>query len=169
MQIHLLILALLFHLSSGFMAELVGPLTLEKCTGTEYAEFKTCVVEGFGKAGQAISGGLDETFINHGRDRELEDGGGGTNYCSGCQGGASAGWFCMVWCGTGRRLEQGTEKTGLRRLVAPEFTAAVVGGQVDGDGKAKHIATMIFNCLKDETELHPCLGSTDDMTLTIIV
>jgi hypothetical protein len=45
MKLHLLLLASLIHLSSGFMVELKGPLTAgEACTGTEYADFRSCVV-----------------------------------------------------------------------------------------------------------------------------
>jgi hypothetical protein len=43
MKLHLLLLVSLFSLSSGFMAELKGPLTEEACTGLEYADFKRCV------------------------------------------------------------------------------------------------------------------------------
>jgi hypothetical protein len=45
MKLHLaLCLASLFSLSSGFMAELRGPLTDEACSGEEYADFEECVM-----------------------------------------------------------------------------------------------------------------------------
>jgi hypothetical protein len=46
MKLHLPILASLFTLSGGFMAELRGPLTEDVCTGEEYADFTHCVTLG---------------------------------------------------------------------------------------------------------------------------
>jgi hypothetical protein len=164
MKLLLLIFASLFHLSSGFMAELVGPLTLEECTGTEYAEFKSCVVAGFEEAGQAISGGEDEAFINHGRVRDLQ---GGRNYCSGCTGGAPRGTFCFTVCGGRRRLEQGTEKTGgLRRLQTSEVHF-VNGELVSGGGEAAIIGNAILACFATHSAADPCIGSMDAMELTV--
>jgi hypothetical protein len=160
MKLLLLIFASLFHLSSGFMAELTGSLTQEECTGTEYADFKACVVAGFEEAGEDIYGGEDEAFINHGRDRDLR------NNCSGCPDTTYVGHFCFTCCGGRRRhLEQGTENTGgLRGLQA---ATAVDGEVTSGEGEALMIAETILLCLGDHSALHPCLGSTNEMDLTV--
>jgi hypothetical protein len=161
MKLYLLIFASLFHFSSGFMAELKGTLTQEECSGREYADFKSCVVEGFEKAGQVMSGGLDESFINHGRDRDLYS-------CSACTGGAWRGSWCFVVCGGRRRLEQGTEKTGLRRLQTSE-AHFVNGVLVSGGGEALEIAEVFLTCFATHSADDPCLGSMDAMELTITV
>jgi hypothetical protein len=162
MKLLLLIFASLFHLSSGFTAELKGTLTQEECTGREYANFKSCVVEGFEKAGHAISGGLDESFINHGRGRDLPS-------CSTCPSGAWRGSWCFTFCGSSRRLEQSTEKTGgLRRLQTSEVHY-VNGDLVSGDGEALKIAVVFLTCFATHSADDPCLGSMDAMELTITV
>jgi hypothetical protein len=170
MKLHLLILASLFHLSSaGFMAELRGQITEEVCSGEEYADFKRCVEKGLAQGGENLTEIEEEAFVNRGNEdnRHLE---GGVNYCSGCTGGAGVGTFCYTVCGGRRRLEQGTDKTGLRRLPQAEKTATIVNGVESGNGKAKKIARSILDCLAtDESDLHPCLGSTNEMALTVVV
>jgi hypothetical protein len=164
LHLHLLILASLFHLSSGIhMVELTGPLTDgEECTGNEYAEFRSCAVAGFVEFGITISGGEDEAFMNHGpHDRDLQN-----NNCSGCTGGAPRGTFCFTVCGGRRRLEKGTEKTGLRHLQA---SAKIVNGAfTSGEGTvAGVIAYATLTCFDTHSAEDPCLGSINDMELTV--
>jgi hypothetical protein len=109
-------------------------------------------------------GGEEEAFINHGRDRDL------WNWCSGCTGGAPRGTFCFTVCGGRRRLEQGTEKTGLRHLQSTTGGATMVNGYfTSGEGTdAGAIASAILDCLSIHSAENPCLGSTDAMTLNVI-
>jgi hypothetical protein len=176
MKLHLLLLPSLFHLSSGFMAELRGPLTEAACTGEdseEYADFRHCVTEGVA-IDQNLSA-LDESelddlaFMNHKRDddRRLQL----VNWCRGCRGGAPKGTFCFTVCGGRRRLsEEGNtdmETPNLRRLEKPDFVAVFENGAYSGNGKAKQIAKATIKCLGDVSMDHPCLGSTETMVLTI--
>jgi hypothetical protein len=164
MKLHLLLLASLFNLSSaGFMAELRGPLTDEACTGEEYAEFKHCAT-----LGAAADPSLpvlaeleEEAFVNRGGERQL-------GWCSGCNGGAPRGTFCFTVCG-GRRLseEEGMVTPNLRRLERPEFVTVFEDGVYTGNGKSKRVAEAIIGCLGGISTNHPCLGSTDTMTLTV--
>jgi hypothetical protein len=161
MKLHLLILASLFHLSSGYMTELTGPLAAgAECSGAEYADFKACAVQGFAEeAGEDVSGGEDEAFINHGV-RGLQ-----WNICSGCTGGAPVGSFCFTVCGGRRRL---AEKRGLRRL---ESEATFVNGTLTSGEEgtdAANIGNSILVCFQSESADHPCLPSTDEMTLKVI-
>jgi hypothetical protein len=118
------------------------------------------VAEGFEKAGQAISGGFDESFINHGRGRrDLPS-------CSTCPDGAWRGSWCFTVCGGWRRLEQGTEATGLRRLQTSE-AHFVNGVLVSGGGKAVEIAEVFHTCFATHSADDPCLGSMDAMEFTI--
>jgi hypothetical protein len=84
MKLHLLILASLFPLSSGFMAELRGPITEEECSGEEYADFKRCVEEGLAQDGENLTEIEEEAFVNHGNEENRQL----VNWCSGCTGGA---------------------------------------------------------------------------------
>ena len=180
MKLHLLLLSSLFHLSSGFMAELRGPLTEAACTGEEYADFRHCAEHGV-ETDQSLPALNDATledlaFINHGHedDRRLQ-----FNWCSGCTGGAPRGTFCFTVCGGRRRLsEEGTMDTpNLRRLAqsvlvaelvaVPELVAVFENGEYTGNGKAKQISKAIIECLGDVSTNHPCLGSTDAMVLTV--
>jgi hypothetical protein len=163
MKLHLFLLASLFRLSRGFMAELTGPLTLVYCVGDEYADFKTCVDEGLQEAVLNITGIEQEAFIHHGRDRELQN-----NNCSGCTGGAPRGTFCFTVCGGRRRL---AEKTGLRRLQTPSEANFVNGSLVSSSGSdaAIVIGTTMFDCMATHSVEHPCLGSTSSMNLTVTV
>jgi hypothetical protein len=171
MKLHLLLLPSLFHLSSGFMAELRGPLTEAACSGDEYADFRHCAALGV-ETDQSLpplnEAELDDlAFMNHGHedDRRLSH----NNWCSGCTGGAPRGTFCFTVCGGRRRLsEEGNMDTpNLRRLILPEFVAVFENGSYTGNGKAKQIAKSIIECVRDVSTDHPCLGSTDTMVLTV--
>jgi hypothetical protein len=160
MKLHLLLLASLFHLSSGFMAELKGPLSGEACTGTEYADFKTCVVAD--PVLPVLQETEEEAFVSHGPARGLQ------SYCAGCPGGSPRGSFCFTYCGRRRLSEEVTDTPNLRR-VQEEGYALFAGGVFTGTGTALDIATDIVECLGDVATNHPCLGSTETMTLTITV
>ncbi len=171
MKLHLLLLPSLFHLSSGFMAELTGPLTEAACTGDEYADFRHCAALGV-KTDRSIpalnESELDDiAFMNHGNEdgRRLP-----YNWCSGCTGGAPRVTFCFTVCGGRRRLseKEGTMDTpNLRRLDPPEFVAVFENGEYTGNGKAKQSAKAVMECLKNVSTKHPCLGRTDTMVLTV--
>jgi hypothetical protein len=144
------------------MAELKGPLTQEVCTGTEYADFKACVQEGYlATTGEVLSGGIDESFMNHG-DRVL-------GYCpSSCTPQYMfQGHYCFVMCTGRRRLEQGTEKTGLRRLQTSDEAHFVNGALVSGGGEAEAIGNIFITCFATHSEKDPCIGGMDEMELTI--
>jgi hypothetical protein len=165
MKLHLLLLASLFNLSSGrFMAELRGPLTEEACTGDEYADFKHCAT-----LGAAADPSLpvlaeleEEALVNRGGDRRLQ-----FNWCSGCTGGAPRGTFCFTVCGGRRLSEEGMDTPNLRRLERPDFVAVFEEGAYTGNGKSKRVAEAIIGCLGGISTSHPCLGTTDTMTLTV--
>jgi hypothetical protein len=161
MKLHLiLLLASVFHLSSGFMAELKGTLTDEVCTGVEYADFKQCVTEDESMAGFVDS--EDEAFFNRGGDgRKLS--------CVGCPpSGAPRGTWCFTMCGSrrGRRLEEGTDTPNLRRVQEAE-TAVFQGGAYTGNTEAILILEAMTKCLDDGFAHHPCLGTFDKMTATV--
>jgi hypothetical protein len=164
MKLHLIILASVFNLSSGFMAELKGPLTEEACTGQEYADFKNCVM-----MAAAADPNLaeftdieDEAFVNRGDDRKL------SCYCCPSSG-APKGHWCYVMCGSRRRLLEtaGMDSSNLRRDVQEADTAVVEDGAYTGNIEAILILEDITQCLEDVSTNHPCLGSTDTMTLTV--
>jgi hypothetical protein len=172
MKLHLLLLSSLFHLSSGFMAELRGPLTEAACTGEEYADFRHCAALGVA-ADQSIpalnESELDDiAFMNHGNDddRRLQ-----FNWCRGCRGGAPRGTFCFTVCGGRRRLSEegatGMDTPNLRRLDQPDSVAVFEKGAYTGNGKAKQVAKATIECLGDVSTNHPCLGSLDTMVLTV--
>jgi hypothetical protein len=176
MKLHLLLLPSLFHLSSGFMAELTGPLTEAACTGDEYADFRHCAALGV-KTDRSIpalnESELDDiAFMNHGNndDRRLQ-----YNWCRGCTGGAPRGTFCFTVCGGRRRLSEEVtmDAPNLRRLDppvsvdVPELVAVFENGEYTGNGKAKKISEAIIECLGDVSTTHPCLGSIDTMVLTV--
>ena len=159
MKLHLVLLASVFNLSSGFMAELKGTLAEEVCTGGEYADFKSCVT--LGAAADPILPVLNSTYDlsfvnNEGEDRKL-------NWCSGCTGGAPRGTFCFTVCGGRRRLEEGADTSNLRRVQVAD-SVVFEGGTYTGDDEPKQIAEDIIECLGVS---HPCLGSTDSMILTV--
>jgi hypothetical protein len=177
MKLHLLLLPSLFHLSSGLMAELRGPLTEVACTGDEYDDFRHCVAEGMGTDAVVDLPVLDASELNevafmNNNDRRLNHGG-SVNWCGGCQGGAYAkGSFCFTFCNNGRRrlseeVTTGMDSPNLRRLVQPDFVAVFENGAYTGNGEAKQIAKATIECLGDVSTNHPCLGSIDTMVLTI--
>jgi hypothetical protein len=162
MKLHLILLASVFNLSRGFMAELKGPLGHEACTGDEYSEFKTCVIQGV-TADPNLTGLFDieeAAFVHSGGDlRKL-------NHCSGCTGGAPRGTFCFTMCGGRRRLEEDTGTPNLRRVQAAD-TAVFQGGAYTGNAEAILILQTMTQCLDDGSADFPCLGTTDTMTLTV--
>jgi hypothetical protein len=175
MNLHLLLLASVFNLSSGFMAELKGTLAEAEgsCTGAEYADFKHCVT-----LGATADPSIDAEFIDFedlavvksgGDDRRLQ-----SNHCRarGCNGTQPRGTFCYTMCGgSGRRLEQeGTDKPNFLRRVAEEDSAVFAGGEYTGtNDEAIAIAKDIIECFGELSTNHPCLGDTVDMTLTVIL
>jgi hypothetical protein len=161
MKQHLLLLASLFHLSNGFEVELSGPLTGEACTGTEYADFKTCVVTD--PSLPVFQETEEEAVVKQGAVRALQ------SYCSACPGGSPLGSFCFHYCGRRRLSEEGTDTPNLRRVQEDGTYAAYEGGVYTGTGTALEIATDIIECLGDVSTNHPCLGSTKTMTLTVTV
>jgi hypothetical protein len=162
MKLHLLLLASLFQLSNGFMVELKGPLSGEACTGTEYADFKTCVVADPGLP--ALNVTEEEAFVSQGPARGL------LSYCAGCPGGSPRGSFCFTFCGRRRLSEEGTDTPNVRRVEEEEGTyASYESGDWTGTGDALVMAEDIIKCLGDVATNHPCLGSTDTMTLVVIL
>jgi hypothetical protein len=182
MKLHLLLLASLFNLSSaGFMVELTGTLAEEACTGEEYADFKYCVNQSTASDPFLTESTdlVDEAFVtqstdlvdealvtqstdlvdDQGNDRKL-------NWCAGCTGGAPRGTFCFTVCGGRRRLEEAADTPNLRRVQEGKY-AEYQGGSYTGNGEAKQIAKEIIECLVGSSTHHPCLGSTDNMTLTV--
>lgn len=66
-----------------------------------------------------------------------------------------------------RRLD---ESSSLRRRVQEEGNSAVHRkGEWEGSGIALDYAKVIMQCLGVVSPLHPCVGNTDDMTLTVNV
>jgi hypothetical protein len=169
MQLHLiLLLASVFNLSSGFMAEVQGLLGKETCTGGEYADFSYCVTQGVA-ADPNLAGLIDVedvAIVHRGGERKL-------NWCNGCQGISNAprGTFCFTVCGSGRgrRLEEGmdTDTPNLRRVQEEADTAVFQGGAYTGNAEAILILEVMTKCLDDGFTHHPCLGTTDTMTLTV--
>jgi hypothetical protein len=165
MKLHLLLLASVFNLSSGFMAELQGTLAEQACTGEEYADFKQCVTQG-ATADSSISEFTDfedVAIVNRGGDdRRL------LNCATQCTGYEPRGTWCFTICGSRsrRRLEEATDMPNLRRAQAAD-SAVYEDKQYTGNTEAKEIAVEIIDCLKDLSPNHPCLGSTDGMKLTV--
>jgi hypothetical protein len=172
MNLHLLLLASVFNLSSGFMAELKGTLAEAEgsCTGAEYADFKHCVTLGATSdpnIGAEFIDFEDLAVVKSGEDdRRL-------NMCDryGCDGTQGRGTFCFTMCGDrGRRLEEGTDKPNFLRRVAEEDSAVYSGGEYTGtNDEAIAIAKEIIGCFGDLSANHPCLGNTVDMTLTVML
>jgi hypothetical protein len=162
MKLHLILLASVFNLSSGFRAEVTGVLGVETCTGDEYADFKECVMQGVA-ADPNIAGFVDTedvSIVNRGGERRLN--------CAVCPARAPRGTWCFTMCGsTGRRLlEEGTDTPNLRRVQASD-TAVFVGGVYTGNTEAILILEAMTTCLDDGFAHHPCLGTTDTMTMTV--
>ena len=165
MRLHLILLALLFSLSSAkFMAELTGHLTGVQCTGEEFVDFKNCLPK-------EVNGFEWGAFMDSEEDDNRKLG-----WCSGCQSAAGRasprGTFCFTVCGRfSRRLDESPDDTpSLRRRVQEEeSTAAYKAGEWEGSGIALDYAKVIMKCLGVVSPIHPCVGSTDDMTLIVNV
>jgi hypothetical protein len=165
MKLHLiLLLASVFNLSSGFMAKVEGPLGEDTCTGGEYADFKECVMKGVA-ADPNLAGFVDMedvSIVNRGGERRLN--------CATCPPAAigTRGTWCFVMCGGGRRrgLEENTDTPNLRRVQEAE-TAVFKGGAYTGNTEAISILEAMTKCLDDKFAHHPCLGTTDKMTMTV--
>jgi hypothetical protein len=151
MKLHLILVASLFSLSSGkkFMAELIGHLTAEPCTGAEYADFKHCLPAN-------VDDEEEGALFNRGGERAL-------GCCSGCRGAYPKGTFCFTVCGGRRRLEEGTSLRHLQDVSAAEYNA----GDYSGTGIALEYATEIIDCLGTVAANHLCLGDTADMKLSV--
>jgi hypothetical protein len=163
MKLSLLLLASLFNASSGeFMAELRGRLTEEPCTGAEYADFKYCAMMGIAADPSlpALAEIEEEAFVNRGGERQL-------GWCSGCNGRAPKGTFCYTVCGGRRLSEKGMDTPNLRSLEKPEFVSAYENRVYTGNDKSNRVAEAIIDCLGVLSTNHPCLGSTDTMTLRV--
>jgi hypothetical protein len=159
MKLHFLLLASVFNLSSGFMAELTGTLADEACTGAEYADFKQCVTADDSMADFIDS--KDEAFVNRG-GRKLS--------CRGCPtSGAPRGTWCFVMCGSrrGRLLEEITDTPNFLRRVQEDDSAVFAGGEYTGNDEAGELAKGIMECLGGLSANHPCLGDAASMTLTV--
>jgi hypothetical protein len=164
MKLHLILLASVFNLSSGFRAEVTGVLGEETCTGGEYADFKECVMKGVA-ADPNLAGFVDTedvSIVNRGGERRLS--------CAVCPAGAPMGHYCVVVCGSTpmRRLEEGTDTPNLRRVQEAD-TAVFEGesGTYTGNVEAISILEVMTKCLDDGFTHHPCLGTTDTMTMTV--
>jgi hypothetical protein len=167
MKIYLLLLASLFSLSSGFMAELRGPLTDEACSGTEYADFEQCVMDATDadlNLPSKLTAIEEKAFMDDvGGQRKLQ-----YNMCGGCRGGAPRGTFCYTYCGRGRRLlEDATDTPDLKRLLEEDRVAIFRGDEYIGNTEAIQVAKDVIECFGGLSTSHPCLGSTDTMTLII--
>jgi hypothetical protein len=172
MKLHLLLLASvsLFNLSSGFMAELRGPVTAEECTGDEYAGFQHCAMLGaeVDPSLVVLSEIEEEALVNH-RDSRWQ------LSCSGCLDRAPTDTFCYTFCASdGRRLalEQGVlldTPPNLRRVMVEDNIAIFENGYYIGGDDARDIAEDIIACLGDVLTHHPCLGTINTMSLIVTV
>jgi hypothetical protein len=133
------------------MAELQGSLTAEPCTGDEYADFKQCLPAN-------VADDQEEAIFIRGGERKLQ-----TGWCRGCVGSYPKGHFCFTVCGTGRRLEEGTNLRHLQDGSTAEYSA----GTYSGSGIALAYATEIIECLGTLSAHHKCLGNATDMTLAV--
>jgi hypothetical protein len=164
MKLHLILLASFLSLSSGFRAEVRGPLGEETCTGDEYADFKECVIQGVA-ADPNLAGFVDledVAIVNRGGERRLN--------CAVCpQAAMFRGHWCFTMCGStrGRRLEEGADTPNLRRVQEEADTAVFEGGAYTGNVEAILILEAMTTCLDDGFPHHPCLGATDTMTMTV--
>ena len=173
MRLHLLLfLASLFNLSSGFMAELRGPLTAEECTGDEYeyAGFKHCAMLGAESDPNlsVLSVIEEEALVNHGNSSRRQLG------CSGCTDGAPTGTFYYTFCASDRRrlLEQeGVDIPSnlVRRVMVEDNIAIFENGYYIGGDDARDIAEDIIACLGDVLTNHPCLWTINSMSLIVTV
>jgi hypothetical protein len=164
MKLHLILLALLFSLSRAkFMAELEGHLTTGvQCTGEEFVDFKNCLPE-------EVNGSEWGAFMDPETDNNRN-----LNWCSGCAGKKHPrGTFCFTVCCNWRRLEETSpdDTPSLRRRVQEEqeTSAVYTKGEWEGSGIALDYAKIIMGCLEVVSPLHPCVGNTEDMILSVSV
>jgi hypothetical protein len=162
MKLHFVLLASVFNLSSGFMAELKGPLAKEACTGDEYTDFKECVTQGVAADPNLarLIDMEDVAIVNRGGERKLN--------CDVCPEHAPRGTYCFTVCGSTRRrrLETGTDTPNLRGA-QEEDSAVFAGGKYNGNDEAKLILKAITKCLEGVSTKDPYLGTIDTMTLTV--
>jgi hypothetical protein len=162
MKLHLILLASVLNLSSGFMTEVKGPLGREACTGDEYADFKTCITQGVA-ADPNLAGLIDI------EDVAIVNRGGKRKNCHVCAGSAPRGTWCFTMCGSTRRprrLEKGMDTPNLRRVQEAD-TAVFESGAYTGNIEAILILQAMTTCLDDGFTQRPCLGTTDTMTMTV--
>jgi hypothetical protein len=143
MKLYLLLFTSLFNLSSGFEVVITGVMNENKCTGGEYAKFESCVMTSVKKSGDSslraqVSGGQGHGTGSMGKERGLQ------SYCSACPPDPPRGHYCFYYCnGGGRRLDEGTDTSNLRR-----------GLEV---GETEFISNSIKVCLDN----YSCLGEPD--------
>jgi hypothetical protein len=163
MKLNLLLLALLFSLSSGFMAELRGPLTDETCSGHEYADFVNCIklaTEEDPNLAEQLTP-IEQKSFTGGGQRKLY------NPCGGCRGGAPKGHFCYTYCGKRRReLWELTDTPDTSSLEEDKIAVYDCGDYI-GNDEAIKVAQDVMQCFAGLSENHPCLGSTDLMTMVV--
>lgn len=156
---HLLLLAILATLSSGFdfEAKVTGTRGPEECAGDEYDGFKKCVATAMEEEAAVRltdHSPFDKTTLRGGGERKLN------NYCSGCPPDPHQGSFCLVYCGSGGR----------RRLLSLEVLPQIRLTDVQViTGKLASIKARTMALLKKEAAAHPCLGSPEDFDLDITV
>jgi hypothetical protein len=155
MKLHLILVASLFNLSSGFMVELKGPLNEEACSGEESDDFIDCVALGAALDPKLalLADLLENGFMNFGGERKL-------SWCAGCKGIEPRGTFCFTMCNQNRRLDT----PNLRRVQAADSAVFKDGVYTPENGEAQQVAEHIIECLSDE---YACLGDPVDMTLTV--
>jgi hypothetical protein len=142
------------------MAELSGHLTGVQCTGEEFVDFKNCLPE-------EVNGSEWGAFMDPETDNNRNLG-----WCSGCAAHKNhpRGTFCFTVCCNWRRLEETSpdDTTALRRRLQ-ETSAVYTEGVWEGSGIALDYGKIIMGCLEVVSPLHPCVGNTDDMTLSVSV
>jgi hypothetical protein len=169
MKLHLLLLASLCNLSSGFMVELRGPRTAEECTGGEYAGFQHCAMLGAeADPNLSVLSEIEEEALVNRRDSRRQ-----LSY-SACTDGAPTGTFCYTFGATssGRRLvEEGgvMDTPNMRRVMVEDNIAIFENGAYMGGGDARDMAEDIIECLEGVLTKHPCLGTINTMSLIVTV
>jgi hypothetical protein len=165
MKLHLILLASLIHLSSGFEVELKGPLNEEACTGNEYDNFASCVAQGVALDPNLaeLTDLVGDSFMNPISDRKLQT----VNYCNRCRGNEPRGTYCFTRCNQNmRRLEDlGTVTSNLRGVVQESGSVVFKDNEYcPANGEAQQLAKAIIECLSND---YACLGDPADMTLTV--
>jgi hypothetical protein len=160
MKLHLILLTTLFQLTSGFTVTIKGEFTEEPCSGEEYPEFESCVLQGVaidpnltGVFNDNFDGGF---YMNRGSERKLQT----TNPCGACTGDEPKGHFCFTYC----------NDPGSRRRVSEDGitdTAVFEDGTYEGNSEATDIAKVIIKCLVGVSTGDPCLPDTANMKLSV--